>query len=308
MLRHLSRLRVVGVRYRGGRPAADDERGLDAYAASGVYAATGVPFDVVEPRAPDGEPDGPDVGAIGALNGRIAEAVADARREGAAILMTGGDCTHVTGVVGGLQDAHGADLRLGLVWFDAHGDFNTPHTSTSGMLGGMPVAVCAGLTHADWRERSHIVAPLPTDRIVLVDVRNLDPPEEALIRATDATIAAIAEGFPGEPLGAIVDRLSERCDAIYLHIDADTLDQAFVPSHGTKEPNGPDTAQTADAIDTVMATGKVVALALVSVYHRGEEGEVSMASAIEVLRAALESWALHGMAALPIRPSPRRAR
>ncbi|MBU0595627.1 arginase family protein [Candidatus Bipolaricaulota bacterium] len=298
--RPLRRLSVVGVRYRTTTPAEDDERGLDAYAASGVYASAGVPFHVVEPRLPETAPSIDLVLSLGFLNGAIAEAVAAGRRTGAAILMTGGDCTHVTGVVGGLQDAHGPGLRLGLVWFDAHGDFNTPETTPSGMLGGMPVAVCAGLAHAPWRELSHIAAPIPTDRILFVDVRNLDPPEEDLIWATDASVAAVAPGFPGEDLAGAVARLDATCDAIALHIDADILDASLVPSHGTKEPNGPDLEETAAAIETVMATGKVVTLALVSIYNRGDEGRLSMASGIELLRRGLASWRTHGTASLPV--------
>ena len=99
-----------------------------------------------------------------------------------------------------MQQAHGADARIGLVWFDAHGDFNTPRTTLSGMLGGMPVAVSAGLGWPHWRELAKQAAPLPTDRIVMVDVRNLDAPEEQLVRATDIVIAAPAAGFPGEDL------------------------------------------------------------------------------------------------------------
>jgi len=294
----IHRLRVLGIRYRGADLAENDERGLDAYAGSGVYQAAGIPFDVVEPRLLPKERTGDDAGDIGTLNGRIADAVAEARHEGNVILMTGGNCTHITGIIGGLQDAHGPALRLGLVWFDAHGDFNTSKTSTSGMLGGMPVAVAAGLTHPVWRERSHIVAPMPTERIVLVDVRNLDLPEEALIRATDATIARVAPDFPGEPLEPAIDRLAERCDAVYLHIDADILDETLVPSHGTKEPNGPGIDETLAAIKTVMATGKVVAFTLVSIYNRGTAGRTSVSSGIELLRGGLTSWKEHGTAAL----------
>ncbi|UCC61734.1 MAG: arginase family protein [Anaerolineae bacterium] len=291
----LSGLRVIGVRYRGSRPAQGDERALDAYLASGVYQQAQVPFDVVEPSFPEDRRDEEEVDNLGLLGGLIADAVASARREGKAVLMTGGDCTHTTGVFGGLQDAHGPAARLGLVWFDAHGDFNTPKTTLSGMLGGMPVAVCAGLAHPRWRERSHIVAPLPTGRIVLVDVRNLDVAEEQLIRATDIVIAAPAPGFPGRDLGQSIADLANRCDMLYLHIDSDILDQAFVPSHGTREPNGPDTEQVRAAIDTVMATGQVVAFAVVSVYGQGQGSEVSVASGIELIRSGLESWRRHGM-------------
>ena len=191
----LEKLQVIGIRYRRTSPAVADERGLDAYAAANVYASADVPFDIEEPIIAVETLTGDAVEDLGRFNGKIADAVAAARRSGSVILMTGGDCTHVTGIVGGLQDAHGPTLRLGLVWFDAHGDFNTPSTSLSGMLGGMPVAVCAGLAHSSWREGSHIATPLPTNRIVLVDVRNLDKAEAALIDATDTVIAAAAPAF-----------------------------------------------------------------------------------------------------------------
>jgi arginase len=297
MSKPLSGLRVIGVRYRGSKPAQDDERGLDAFQASGVYTAAGVPFDVVEPQMDEArrvefEPDN-----LGVINGAIAAAVAQAKADGRAIFLAGGDCTHCTGVFGGLQDAYGPATRIGLVWFDAHGDFNTPRTTLSGMLGGMPVAVCAGLAFPRWRETAHISAPLPTDRIIMVDVRNLDKPEEQLIRATDVTIAAAAPGFPGDDLAEAVRSLADRCDIIYLHIDSDILDERYVPNHGTREPNGPDMPQVLAAIDTVMATGKVAAFAVVSVYAAGEGGITSVMSGIELIRGGLESWKRHGTVA-----------
>jgi arginase len=154
--------------------------------------------------------------------------------------------------------------------------------------------VCAGLAWPLWRERAHIAAPLPTDRILLVDVRNLDPAEEQLIRATSATVAAPAPGFPGRDLQAAVTDLAGRCDALYLHIDSDILDAALVPNHRTREPNGPDLAQVEAAIETVMATGKVVAFAVVSVYGEGEGSQTSVASGISLIRSGLESWRQHG--------------
>jgi arginase len=181
------------------------------------------------------------------------------------------------------------------VWFDAHGDCNTPKTTRSGMLGGMPVAVCAGLAYPTWRERSHIISPLPTDRILMVDVRNLDPEEEQLIRATDITIAAAATGFPGLDLASAVADLAARCDLLYLHIDSDILDASLVPNHGTREPNGPSMAQVQAAIEMVMATGKVAALAVVSVYGEGDGSAISVASGIELIGSALSAWRRYGL-------------
>ena len=288
-------LTVVGVRYRGSRPAQRDERSLDAYAAANVYEAAGAPVTVVEPRWTEAERSTIEPDNLGSLGGEIATAVADGVKAGNAVLMTGGDCSHITGVLGGLQDVYGAAARIGLVWFDAHGDFNTPKTTISGMLGGMPVAVCAGLAYPNWRIGSHIVAPLPTERIVMVDVRNLDPQEEQLIRATDVVIAAPAAGFPGAPLAPAIAQLAERCDLLYLHIDSDILDERYVPNHGTREPNGPDMAQVLAAVDTVMATGKVAVYAVVSVYGEDEGSARSVASGIELIRGGLATWQKYGM-------------
>ncbi|MDQ3225471.1 MAG: arginase family protein, partial [Chloroflexota bacterium] len=231
---------------------------------------------------------------LGLIGGEIAEAVAKGRRAGKPVLVVGGSCAVVPGVVGGLQKAHGPAARIGLVWFDAHGDFNTPRTTLSGMLGGMPVAVSAGLAYPRWREMSHQPAPLPTDRILMVDVRNLDPAEEQLIRATDVIIAAPASEFPGDDLKQAVHDLAARCDLLYLHVDADILDARYVPNHHTKEPNGPSMDQVLAAIDTVMATGKVGLFALVSIWADGDGGDIALASGVELLRGGMESWRRHG--------------
>ena len=288
-------LKVVGIRYRGSKPAVNDERALDAYAASGIYKAAQVSFEIIEPEFPEEKRRVEETDNLGIMNGAIASEVAEAHRHGHAVLMTGGDCTHCTGVLGGLQDVNGPDARIGLVWFDAHGDFNTPNTTLSGMLGGMPVAVSAGLAYPHWREGSHIAAPVPTDRIVMVDVRNLDPAEEQLIRATDVVIAAPAPGFPGEDLRAAVNDLAGRCDMLYLHIDADILDEAYVPNHATREPGGPDMKQVLAAVDGVMVTGKVIAYAVVSVYTEGLGGARSVDSGITLIREGLSTWQRHGM-------------
>jgi len=295
MSKPLERLQVLGIRYLNARFIPGDGIPLDAYLNARAYDAASVPFEIAEPTLSVAARSEDEIANIGLLGGAIAEGVASAREKGDAVLMVGGNCCHITGVVGGLQDAHGTDARIGLVWFDAHGDFNTAKTTLSGMLGGMPVAVAAGLTHANWREFSHIAAPLPTERILMVDVRNLDPAEEQLIRATDVVIAAPALGFPGEDLESSVAALAAKVDLIYFHIDSDILDERYTPNHGTKEPNGPDMGQVKAAIETVMATGKVAAFAVVSVFGKGEGADVMVNSGIELIRSGLAAWKEYGM-------------
>jgi arginase len=291
-------LQILQVDYFGGQPAPPGFYALEAYASA--YSAAGVPYTMTAPRLPGderpAESPGPsdEASRLGALNGAIADAVAEGRRAGKAIVLAGGNCSHAPGVLGGLQDAHGAGARIGLVWFDAHGDFNTPKTTLSGSLGGMPVAVCAGLALPRWREAAHLAAPIPTDRMVLWDLRNLDAPETALIRATEAVIAAPSPHASGVELRQAVRDLARRVDMLYLHIDADILDVSLQPNHITGEPHGPDLAQTLAAIETVLATGKVVAYAVVSVFAQGEGGQTSVASGAALMRGGLEAWRRYG--------------
>ncbi|HFE66202.1 MAG TPA: arginase [Chloroflexi bacterium] len=297
MTKPLSSLQIIAIHYLNAERVAAELLPLAVYETSGVYGRARIPYTIAEPKLPEAQRVAEETDNLGLLGGEVAAAVAQARREGKGILMAGGNCCHITGIFGGLQDAHGPELKIGLVWFDAHGDFNTRHTSLSGMLGGMPVAVCAGLTYPRWRELSHIAAPLPTDRIVMVDVRNLDAPEEQLIRATDITIARIAEGRPGDvDLSTAVTDLASRVDLIYFHIDSDILDESYTPNHWTKEPDGPDMAQVQAAMDTVFATGKVGVFAVVSVFGGGEGEEIAIQSGIDLIGHGLERWAKYGRA------------
>lgn len=286
-------LHVVPIRYNGHEPASAPGDPVDTYAASGAYDLLGE-TTVAEPIFPEARRVDEPTDNLGLLGGEIASAVAAGRRAGKPVLVVGGNCASVPGVLGGLQEAHGPAARIGLVWFDAHGDFNTPRTTLSGMLGGMPVAVAAGLAYPRWRELSRQPAPLPTDRIVMVDVRNLDEAEARLIHATDVVIAAPAPGFPGVDLATAVADLAGRCDLIYLHIDSDILDEGYVPNHRTKEPNGPTMEQVVAATETVMATGKVAVFAIVSVWADGEGGDVAVSSGVELLKTGLASWRRHG--------------
>ncbi|MGQ9548098.1 MAG: arginase family protein [Roseiflexus sp.] len=287
--RPITHLQVIGIRYRGSIPAEGDERALDAYAASEVYSAAGVPFTIIEPQMPEIHRSADEPSNLGWICRAIADDVAAARMAGRAPLIVGGDCTHAVGVIAGLQRSCRPHTRIGLVWFDAHGDYNTPRTTLSGMLGGMPVAVCAGLALPQWRDLAGLEAPLPTDRILLVDVRNLDSPEEQLIRATETRIARVDN--LADPLAAF----AATCDIIYLHIDSDILDASLVPNHATREPNGPGLAQVQAAIEMVMATGKVCAFAVVSVYGAGPGSAISVASGMTLIRTGLKAWREYGV-------------
>lgn len=237
---------------------------------------------------------------IGMFGGAIADAAERAMRAGRAPLMVGGNCVHLTGPLAALQRVHS---RVGMAFVDAHGDINTPYTTTSGRYGGMPVATALGLAFPTWREASGALA-LPADRVFILDARDLDPGEVNTILTANVTVA-VADGFPARPgfaterpLRDAVAELAAATDAIYLHIDGDVMDKSLVPHHILAEP-GPDLAQMRAAIDTIMATGKVAATALTSICCSTVD-DIDPRSGASVLRDLMNGWKAYGV------PLPRQ--
>lgn len=223
---------------------------------------------------------------VAVLGGRVADAVAVGAAAGRKIVMIGGNCANVPGVIGGLQDVHGPDARIGLIWIDAHGDFNTPRTTPGGILGGMPVAVVAGLCLPKWRAGAHVRAPMPTDRIVMVDVRALLPTEAEMVRASDIEVVPI----DGPQLAEAAERLAREVDVLYVHVDLDILDPSLIPSHMAHAGDGATIEETVAALGACFDTGAVDVFALVSYYATRPGGDVSVAAAADILVPSLAHW------------------
>jgi arginase len=245
-----------------------------------------------EATLPDAERE-PDRTAvnIGRLGAHTANLVATARRAGRGALVLAGDDTASIGIVSGLQQADGAGAALGIVWFDAHGDFNTPETSYSGILAGMPLAILAGLAGPLWRGAAGLAAPIPTDRILLAGVRELDDQEEGLLRSTSATILTASQLKDADALSRAVTRLADACSLLFLHVDLDVLDPHLVPSASTPSRHGLEIDQVAEAMALVLRTGKVAALSLASLNPGGgDRGRRSVQTALTLMERALPAW------------------
>ncbi len=228
---------------------------------------------------------------IGRLGADTARLVAAARRDGDGVLVLAGDDTAAIGVVSGLEQAVGAGTTVGVVWVDAHGDFNTPETSFSGILAGMPVAILAGLAGPLWRNAAGLATPVATDDIILAGVRELDEKEEELIRSTNVQVVPATELCDGDTFATAVDRLARRCTLLYLHVDLDVLDPRFVPSASTPSANGVSIEELVTAMATVLRTGQVAAVTISSLNPgAGARGERSVASAMKAITGALPAW------------------
>ncbi len=214
-----------------GRSAADEIR------ASGLAAAIGAPWiDVAPDFAAHPDP-------IVAVNRALAEIIAAHRAR--APLIFAEDCVSALGAMKGLA---GHDPVV--LWLDAHGDFNTPATTPSGFLGGMPLAMLVG--RGDMRLMQGLdLAPIPEEDVVITDARNLDPEEAAALRASavthlrdfDALMAFLLTGRP-----------------LYVHVDIDVVDPAEMPAVGYPAPGGPSLNQVAATLTRVARDGRVAGI------------------------------------------------
>lgn len=293
-------IRIVTVPYRyderndglGLGPAALISGGLRKR-LTGIGIATGDPLEAE--LADDDRSGGSLAINIGRLGASTAAHVADGVGAGERVLVLAGDDTAAIGVVSGLQQALGADASIGVIWLDAHADFNTPETTYSGILAGMPVAILAGLAGPLWRDAAQLKAPVATDRILIAGVRDMDEREEILLRSTDTRVLTADEARGGTMFENAVDRFARNVDHIALHIDLDLLDPSLVPSASTPSPNGLTIKQAVRMIRYVLATGKTAVMTITSLNPgAGARGERSVQSALTLLETSLGEWSTTG--------------
>jgi arginase len=196
------------------------------------------------------------------------------------------------GMLGGLQQSGPSrrPLKVGLVWIDAHGDFNTPETTLSGMLGGMPVAISAGLALTNLRLKSGLDPALPTRYIVMVGVRDTDPLEQDLIDRSNIEMITVDDIRTLSPnLHAQMERLSHLTDVIYVHVDMDVLDPREVEGHSLTVANGPTSSELARAITEMFKYDKAAGFGVASTPsgQRDPEG-CSLEAAYKLIEAAVQ--------------------
>jgi arginase len=211
--------------------------------------------------------------------------VAEIARSGAFPLVLGGDHSIAMGTVAGLLDARG---DVGVLWVDAHGDINTPETSPSGNIHGMPVAALLGKggigAQLGWGERS-----IDPHRVVLFGTRTLDPGERITIRELGVrmfTMSEIDQRGVKPCLDEAVTLLSGP-GGIHISFDIDAVDPLEAPGVGTPWPGGLTYREAHLAMELLAATGHVSSMEMVEVNpihdHENRTGKL----AAELILSAL---------------------
>lgn len=229
---------------------------------------------------------------VGLANGHLAEIVAANEKKGYFTVGLHSNCNALMGMLGGVQHAGPGrrPLKVGLVWIDAHGDINTPETTLSGMLGGMPVAVSAGMCLTNLRLKSGLDPALPTRYIVMAGVRDTDPLEQEIIDRSNIEHITVADiRTLSDNLHAQMKRLSEITDIIYIHIDMDVLDPREVPGHGLTVADGPTSMELAAALTAMFKYDKASALGIASTpYDDDDPDGYSLKAAHNLIEGAIK--------------------
>jgi arginase len=202
---------------------------------------------------------------------RLARRVRAAREEGHFPLVLAGNCNSACGTLSGLTPR-----RRSVFWFDAHGDLNTPSSTTSGFVDGMGLATAMG--HG-WEQLAAGIPgfePVSPDVVSLLGVRDLDPPELALLERLG--IPRLGQRDLGRGLPAILGRPALRDTLAYVHCDLDVLDPGIGRANSLPVPGGYSVGDVTSVIAAIGAAVDVGAAAITS-YAPEYDGDGAIARA-----------------------------
>jgi len=217
---------------------------------------------------------------------RVAVRVAESAQQGLVPLVLGGDHSIAVGTLGGMASVRG---RGGVLWLDAHGDLNTPQTTPSGNVHGMPLAAALGRAGDGFASK---VWPLPSidpRHVALVGCRSLDDGERALIAELGLAVFTMSE-IDRRGLQAVVcDALAVVAGADFVHVslDLDVVDPEVAPGVGTPVRGGLSYREAHLAMELVAEAGTLASLEIVEVNPILDSRNRTARLAVELIASAL---------------------
>jgi arginase len=216
---------------------------------------------------------------------RVAEQVRAAAEADSLPLVIGGDHSVAIGTLGGLASLHGPG---GVLWFDAHGDLNTPATTPSGNVHGMPLAAALGRAGAGFEADSWPLPAVAAEHVALIGVRSLDPRERDLVKRDGIAVYTISEidrrGV--EPvLREAIDRVSG-APFVHISVDLDFVDPDVAPGVGSPVRGGLSYREAHLMMELVAESGLLGSLELVEVNPILDHENATAQLAVELAASA----------------------
>jgi len=190
-------------------------------------------------------------------------------------------------IIGLVRLGENKPLKVGLVWIDAKAAFNTPDITLEGDMGGMNVAVAAGICNTNLRLQAGLDPPLSTKYIVMAGVRDTKPYEQVHIDNTFIeTISVDDIRNNTDAITKQMERLSTLTDILYIHVDLSVLDPSEVPGHPHSVPDGPASTELAACLETMFKYEKAAAIGIASLPDNPEE--ISLKAAYRLIEGAIK--------------------
>ena len=215
----------------------------------------------------------------------IAERVGEALAEDSVPLVLGGDHSVALGTLGGLAAARGPG---GVLWIDAHGDLNTPASSPTGNVHGMPLAAAIGHAGEDFASDAWPLPAVDPERVALLGARALDEHEKAFLRDGDALVLTMTEI---DRIG--IERAIEHAMAriagpgfVHVSLDMDALDPVHAPGVGTPVRGGLTYREAHLALELVAESGIAGSFEVVEVNPVLDHENQTAALAVELVASA----------------------
>ncbi len=181
-------------------------------------------------------------------------------------LVFGGDHSIAIGTLAGLAEHY---KNLGVIWYDAHADLNTPETTPSGNIHGMPLAVSIGLGHERLVQIRNNVPKIKPENVIIIGARSVDPGERDLIREQGIKVYTMHEidrlGMTRVMEDALAYLKERDVDGLHLSLDLDGLDPLYTPGVGTPVPGGITYRESHLAMEMLQESGMLTSAEFVEV-------------------------------------------
>lgn len=275
-------------------PSAVRVAGLGRHLASLGYDVADLGnVPVAQPEAVDdiGPAEARYLPQIAAACHRLGEMVAQSLADGRRPVVLGGDHSIAAGTVAGISRFYRhSGQKIGLLWMDAHADMNTPQSSPSGNVHGMPLACCIGVGPEALSQMYGFAPKVEASKIALVGIRDVDVLERGVVRDAGVRVFTMRD-IDERGMRAVMDEAIAIATAdtagFHLSLDMDFLDPEFAPGVGTPVRGGVTYREAHLAMELICDAGRMVAMEVVEVNPVIDEVNRTADLAVELILSAM---------------------
>jgi arginase len=237
------------------------------------------------------------------LNDRLSKEIMKTLKSEQIPIVLAGDHSSALGTISGIRMAH-PEMRLGVIWIDAHADLHSPYTTPSGNMHGMPLSCVLGEDNKErqqnkpddetkeyWEKLKHLGGIFPKiyySDLVYISLRDFEPPEEFLIKKNKIRVFNLQEIRKKAVERVAIDSLNylDHCDLIYVSFDVDSMDSRISSGTGTPVPNGITEKEAGNLIYYIMRSKKIVCFEMVEINPTLDRENLMAENAFEILQKA----------------------